>query len=44
MDMQEEVRGRFWQAQALLNTGAKESVTIERRGRDIYVVLPEAGE
>ncbi|ALR75238.1 hypothetical protein ACWH2Z_01555 [Enterobacter mori] len=43
-DMQEEVSGRFWQAQALLNTGVKEPVTIEVRGRDIYVVLPEAGE
>lgn len=43
-DMQEEVKGRFWRAQALLNTGIKEPVTIERRGRDIYVVLPEAGE
>jgi membrane protein implicated in regulation of membrane protease activity len=43
-DMQEEVKGRFWRAQALLNTGVKEPVTIERRGRDIYVVLPEAGE
>ncbi|HHR4013926.1 TPA: hypothetical protein ACS5Z6_001961 [Salmonella enterica] len=44
MDMQEEVNGRFWHAQALLNTGVKEPVTIEVRGRDIYVVLPEAGE
>lgn len=43
-DMHEEVSGRFWQAQALLNTGVKESMTIEVRGRDIYVVLPEAGE
>lgn len=43
-DMHEEVSGRFWQAQALLNTGVKEPVTIEVRGRDIYVVLPEAGE
>ncbi|WP_105570698.1 hypothetical protein [Cronobacter sakazakii] len=43
-DMQEEVSGRFWRAQALLNTGVKEPVTIEVRGRDIYVVLPEAGE
>lgn len=43
-DMQEEVNGRFWRAQALLNTGAQEPVTIERKGRDIYVVLPEAGE
>lgn len=43
-DMHEEVSGRFWQAQALLNTGVKESVTIEVTARDIYVVLPEAGE
>ncbi|NIE50693.1 hypothetical protein F3J41_01245 [Pantoea sp. Ap-870] len=43
-EMHEEVSGRFWQAQALLNTGVKEPVTIEVRGRDIYVVLPEAGE
>ncbi|WP_432399651.1 hypothetical protein [Pantoea allii] len=43
-EMHEEVRGRFWQAQALLNTGVKEPVTIEVRGRDIYVVLPEAEE
>lgn len=43
-DMQEEVSGRFWRAQALLNTGVKEPVTIERRGREIYVMLPEAGE
>lgn len=43
-DMHEEVSGRFWQAQALLNTGVKEPVTIEVTGRDIYVVLPEAGE
>ncbi|WP_407578791.1 hypothetical protein [Citrobacter koseri] len=40
-EMKEEVTGRFWQAQALLNTGVKEPVTIEVRGRDIYVVLPE---
>lgn len=40
-DMQEEVSGRFWRAQALLNTGVKEPVTIEVRGQDIYVVLPE---
>lgn len=40
-DMQEEVRGRFWRAQVLLNTGVREPVTIEVRGRDIYVVLPE---
>ncbi|EAO9251069.1 hypothetical protein P8F49_004779 [Salmonella enterica] len=43
-DMQEEVKGRFWRAQALLNTGVKEPVTIEVRGRDIYVVLPESEE
>lgn len=43
-DMQEEVSGRFWRAQALLNTGVKEPVTIERKGREIYVMLPEAGE
>lgn len=40
-DMQEEVRGRFYQARALMNTGRKEPVTIEVRGQDIYVVLPE---
>ncbi|HFF8440725.1 TPA: hypothetical protein ACGE4L_003719 [Serratia marcescens] len=40
-DMQEEVRGRFYQARALMNTGRKEPVTIEVRGREIYVVLPE---
>lgn len=40
-DMQKEVRGRFWQAQAFLNTGVREPVTIEVRDRDIYVVLPE---
>lgn len=40
-DVQEEVSGRFWRAQALLNTGVKEPVTIEVRGREIYVVLPE---
>lgn len=43
-DMQEEVKGRFWRAQALLNTGVKEPVTIERRGVEIYIMLPEAGE
>ena len=43
-DMKEEVQGRFWQAQALMNTGVKEPVTIEVRGRKIYVVLPETGE
>ncbi|MGN7913541.1 hypothetical protein ACTJJI_14205, partial [Enterobacter sp. 22466] len=43
-EMREEVNGRFWQAQALLNTGVKEPVTIEVRGQNMYVVLPEAGE
>lgn len=40
-DMKEEVSGRFYRAQALMNTGNKEPVTIEIRGRDVYVVLPE---
>ena len=40
-DLKEEVSGRFYQAQALMNTGNKEPMTIEVRGRDIYVVLPE---
>lgn len=40
-DLKEEVSGRFYQAQALMNTGSKEPMTIEVRGRDIYVVLPE---
>lgn len=43
-DLVENVNGRFWHAQALLNTGYKEPVTIERRGRNIYVVLPEMEE
>lgn len=43
-DIKEEVSGRFWRAQALLNTGVKEPVTIEDRGQDIYVMLPERGE
>jgi hypothetical protein len=42
--MQEEVSGRFWRAQALLNTVVRESVSIGGRGLNIYVVLPEAGE
>ncbi|ARB83649.1 MULTISPECIES: hypothetical protein [Yersinia] len=40
-DLKEEVSGRFYRAQALMNTGNKEPMTIEVRGRDIYVVLPE---
>lgn len=44
INMKEEVSGRFWRAQALLNTGSKEPVTIEDRGQDIYVMLPERGE
>jgi len=40
-DLKEEVSGRFYRAQALMNTGSKEPMTIEVRGRDIYVVLPE---
>lgn len=44
IDMKEEVSGRFWRARALLNTGVKEPVTIEDRGQDIYVMLPERGE
>lgn len=40
-DMKEEVSERFYRAQALMNTGNKEPVTIEIRGRDVYVVLPE---
>ncbi|CAI2534900.1 Uncharacterised protein [Serratia proteamaculans] len=43
-EMKEEVSGRFWRAQALMNTGIKQPVTIEVRDRDVYVVLPEAGE
>lgn len=43
-DVKEEVSGRFYRAQALMNTGNKEPMTIEVRGRDIYVVLPELGE
>lgn len=43
-DLKEEVSGRFYRAQALMNTGNKEPMTIEVRGRDIYVVLPELGE
>ncbi|CNE30985.1 hypothetical protein [Yersinia intermedia] len=43
-DLKEEVSGRFYRAQALMNTGNKEPMTIEVRGRDIYVVLPEMGE
>ncbi|WP_309300354.1 hypothetical protein V1599_20960 [Enterobacter sp. ECC-175] len=42
-EMREEVSGRFWQAQALLSTGESEPVTIEVRGQNMYVVLPEAG-
>ncbi|SUW65475.1 Uncharacterised protein [Buttiauxella agrestis] len=43
-DLKEEVSERFYRAQALMNTGNKEPMTIEVRGRDIYVVLPELGE
>ncbi|WP_274728309.1 GTPase family protein [Xenorhabdus bovienii] len=41
-DIKEEVAGRFYQAQALLNTGSKEPLTIEvRSGGNIYVTLTE---
>lgn len=43
-EMREEVSGRFWQARVLLNTGESEPVTIEVRGQNIYVILPETGE
>lgn len=41
-DIKEEVAGRFYQAQALLNTGSKEPLTIEvRSGGNIYVTLTD---
>ncbi|MCC4106859.1 hypothetical protein MMS95_07335 [Serratia sp. PGPR-27] len=42
-DIKEEVAGRFYQAQALLNTGSKEPLTIEvRSGGNIYVTLTDS--
>jgi len=42
-DIREEVAGRFYQAQALLNTGSKEPLTIEvRSGGNIYVTLTDS--
>lgn len=43
-NLREEVNERFYRALALMNTGNKEPLTIEVRGRDIYVMLPELGE
>ncbi|MGJ3438227.1 hypothetical protein [Serratia sp. Je.1.23.a] len=43
MDVQETIAGRFYQAQALLNTGLKEPLTIEvRSGGNIYVTLTDS--
>jgi len=42
-DIKEGVAGRFYQAQALLNTGSKEPLTIEvRSGGNIYVTLTDS--
>lgn len=42
-DIKEEVAGRFYQAEALLNTGSKEPLTIEvRSGGNIYVTLTDS--
>lgn len=42
-DIRQEVVGRFYQAQALLNTGSKEPLTIEvRSGGNIYVTLTDS--
>ena len=45
MDMKEMVSNRFWNASALMSTGKKMPITIERKGNDqIYVTIPDTGK